>query len=258
MIVSSCGYFDVIGTADYIPTRLKAYRAMNKKKNKDIKDIYSTNIKYLQDVYREKRLKNITVNTMNGENFSSGLGFSMPIFLITENKQKLLRVLFGKNSVEKGAGAEMLHVAPAGMFEVKDNSKELTYKNFVTLLSKELLEEVYFGKGIDLSSSDLNDSEKQIIEPFFEKGGGRPAELSLELYWSHEIEIAYNYWDRIWKGQKTQLSNDILLHVLNHVSDEEYFKEHGFLILDPLNFRPELIVPIYVTGVSEFGILANW
>lgn len=262
MEVAHCGYFDIQGTADYIPSRIKAYSTLHMENPKEL--TYGTKSKNLEKKYKE-RIDKIKLNNFTGEDFCSGLGFSMPIFLISKEKdgKEKFNILYAKGSEQKAAGGDLLHVAPAGMFEIYEKEKgqltQITYENFVTVLAKELLEELYFGKGID--TSKILPEIRKLIEPFFESEGGSPAQLTFEQYLSSEQKIATEEkWETIWKNQFDdgyKPTNKVLKHVLEHVSNKQYFEKYAFLVLDPLRLRPELIVPIYLKG-KQFDAMLNW
>lgn len=257
MTVGHCGYFDVQASADCLHARLKAY--IHKAEVEGCGDAIEKYNKFKKEY--EKRILKIDSNCFNGTNFSSGLGFSMPIFLIRKEKdEERLEVLYARGSEGKASGADLLHVAPAGMLEIYENKKgdlgEITYKNFVTVLAKELLEELYFGKGLDIS--ELDDKTKELIEPFFESEGASPAKRTFTEYLLDEKKIAQDEtWNKIWEKQKNKPSNKVLQHVLEKVIDPNYCEEHAFLAVDPLVLRPELIVPIYVRG-ERFEAMLNW
>lgn len=239
-------YFDILDSSDYISSRLKAY--------------YQQYIEYPDHKSKEQfmtilniwknRLKQIMLGDFS--HYSAGLAFSIPTFRILDNGG--LQLLCAKGSQHKATGSGKMHVCPAGMLEFwgMTNISELTFKDFKSIATKELFEETV------LSDQALRDIATDTLSPFKYyldcfTDSGDPDKLcanfsTIDLH----AEELIKQWDQIWLTFKKKVPSLDAVKALRGLKDSHT----AFMVIDALNFRPEIIQPIYIYGA--LNQLVNW
>jgi hypothetical protein len=233
-------YDNLIESCDYLSFWIKAgwQDVFVKKKNED--EFFKND-----EVVKEwhARIKNI----MEGDftHYLAGLAFSVPIFQVTDHGIMPLMAK-GSNIKQTDYG---LHVAPAGMleFSILDIEKKLSLENFLTIVAKEMVEEVFVGKNL----SEVANNYKRLFSvmestPF----------LACAPFSTRVVRLIFDdiliHWKNIWKN-KDKLPSDILL---KKVLSFDPSKDPSFWIVDGLILRPEIIMPIYIK--EDLPKALNW
>lgn len=240
--LANCRYFDILDSADYLSSRLKSYYQKSQQQDKE-------NQQLLRVV---KTWANRMNQVMTGDfsQYNAGLGFSLPTFKILECGG--LQLLCAKGSQQKATGAGKKHVCPAGMLEYwgESKNKALEFSHFKSIATKELLEETL------LSDKLIRDSTafRYYLDCFMDDGC--PSEIGVDFnVIDCAAETIIDNWENIWQGfghkKYKRPSLDAMLELRNS-------KDNGgaFMVIDALNYRPEIILPLYIDGDLN-GIL-NW
>lgn len=245
LTLGCCGYFDTLDSADYLSSRLKFfYQKHNNLVKQPSKELID-----MENLWK-KRMSEVLKGDFS--HFNSGFGFSLPIFKIL--KDGGLELLCTQSSQQKAIWASKKQVFPSGTLEYWSpiNNKKLTFNNFKSIATKELFEESLLGNSL------IN---KKIISQF----PALQVYLSMLIDKDNPEEMCVDFdtidnstnniikmWDKIWSEIKEpQPSLESLLTLKNAKNSTQ-----AFLIVDALNFRPEIVFPLYIQG--ELNKVVNW
>ncbi|MBS9783055.1 MAG: hypothetical protein KGV46_00690 [Pasteurella sp.] len=194
------------------------------------------------------------LNQVKQEDFSdylAGLAFSLPMFHIQESG---LSLVCAEGSALKASGSGQKHICPAGMLEIFNSKidKNFTIADFRAVASKELLEETLFGSKFKLKNSSIY---SQYVRNFSTELAGQ-VEASYPML-NVCVEDLLKIWDDLWEDfegwhKSTPPSNEAIMQV-QQLSME---KAPWFFIIDIMNFRPEIIKPLYLR--NSFDCFLNW
>lgn len=248
MQLACCRYFETLDSADYLSSRLKAYYQKSQQNPQE-----QESLNRLETIWNTRMSE---VVTGDFSYYNASLGFSLPIFRILENN-KGLQLLHSKGSSQKAVWAAKKQICPSGALEywseTDRNNQQLTFEIFKTIATKELFEEVLLG-----SESVYNEILHRFprLEVYLNclTDKCNPDEVGVDFNTIRESsEQIVRKWDEIWeKIQVTEKQPNLEpLFALQEATDD-----NAFFIIDALNYRPEIVLPLYIN--SELNALLNW
>lgn len=273
-------YDKVLNNNDYFPSRLRVYIAeiLEDQKHKDLnpkdKNHWLTAFEVLKPYFHDPNHKisklanewyqRLTRLVENNDYHNSAIAVSLPIFKKpSADTQGKLVLLSNKMNHKKATGDQQFHIMPAGMFEYPDDEKEkeklneITFEHLLLCGAKELVEEILLPDGIILRPR----SKYYLVCRPFNDLNEHSQNMDFGML-KATLEYLYNSWpyiendiEQYAKNKKSQKNIiEPLKIVMDWINRAEEPEHH--LIIDVLNLRPEVVIPIYID--AEFPFLSNW